>query len=94
MARATTSRPVAKARTRRQHPASPYILVFYAPAAKLGIEIDGVAHDMDDRPAHDASRDAWLLAQGITLLRIPATDVLKDPATKADAIIAYVREQL
>jgi len=78
---------------RRQHPIGPYILDFYAPAAKLGIEIDGAAHDMGDRPAHDATRDAWLLTQGITLLRIPAADVLKDPATTADAIVAYVRER-
>ncbi|MBV2146857.1 DUF559 domain-containing protein [Sphingobium sp. AS12] len=78
---------------RRQHPVGPYILDFYAPSAKLGIEIDGVAHDMGDSPAHDATRDAWLLTHGISLLRIPAADVLKDPATTADAIVAYVRSQ-
>lgn len=78
---------------RRQHPVGPYILDFYAPSAKLGIEIEGAAHDMGDRPARDATRETWLHDQGVTLLRIPAADVLNDPATTADAIAAYVRER-
>lgn len=79
---------------RRQHPIGPYILDFYAPAAKLGMEIDGAAHDTGDRPARDATRETWLLTKGIALLRIPAADVLKDPATTADAIVASVRERI
>ncbi|MDO7833860.1 DUF559 domain-containing protein [Sphingobium sp. HBC34] len=58
------------------------------------MEIDGAAHDKGDRPARDATRDAWLHEKGITLLRIPAVDVLKDPATTADAIVASVRERI
>jgi len=118
MARATTSRTVAKARTlrqnlslpeallwrllkgqphgikfRRQHPISPYVLDFYAPAAKLGIEIDGAAHDMGDRPERDATRDRWLQHQGLEILRIPASDVLADPVAVADGIVALIQER-
>ncbi|MFZ2998235.1 endonuclease domain-containing protein [Sphingobium sp.] len=75
---------------RRQHPIGPYILDFYAPAQKLAIEIDGAAHDMGDRPNRDATRDAWLREQGFEVLRIPASDILKDPTQVAEAILAYV----
>ena len=78
---------------RRQHPVGPYILDFYAPSAKLAIEIDGASHDMGDRPERDALRDAWLEQRGFSLLHIPAADVLKNPDTVADVILAYVRER-
>jgi hypothetical protein len=31
---------------RNQHPVGPYVIDFYCAAAKLGFEIDGIAHDM------------------------------------------------
>ena len=71
---------------RRQHPCGPYVLDFYCESAKLGIEIDGMAHDMGDRPERDASRDSWLSDNGIRVLRIPARHVLKD----LDAVIRQI----
>src|SRR6202000_2389735 len=44
---------------RRQHPIGPYVLDFYCPKARLAIEVDGVSHDMADRPQRDLVRDAW-----------------------------------
>ena len=76
---------------RRQHPAGPYILDFYAPEAKLGIEIDGMAHDMGDRPERDARRDVWLKDQGFAIVRISARDVLQDVEAVASSILAMVR---
>src|SRR5689334_11687413 len=64
---------------RRQHPLGRYVLDFYCAAAKLAIEIDGIAHDMGDRPQRDEIRTAWLEAQGLQVLRIAARDVLRDP---------------
>ncbi len=72
---------------RRQYPAGPYVLDFYAPDAKLGIEIDGIAHDMGDRPERDQARDTWLGEQGFRLVRFPATEVLASPETVADALV-------
>jgi very-short-patch-repair endonuclease len=77
---------------RRQYPAGPYVLDFYSPDAKLGIEIDGIAHDMGDRPERDARRDAWLEEQGFHIVRIPARDVLQDVEGVANSILASVRE--
>ena len=76
---------------RRQHPIGPFVLDFYCPQAKLAIEIDGIAHDMGDRPLRDENRTAWLETQGIGLLRIPASDVLKSTEQAAEAIVAACR---
>jgi very-short-patch-repair endonuclease len=64
---------------RHQHPAGPYVLDFYCPSAKLGIEIDGISHEMGDNPQRDERRDAWLAKRGYRMLRIPARE-LKDNA--------------
>jgi very-short-patch-repair endonuclease len=63
---------------RHQHPVGPYVLDFYCAAAKLGIEVDGVAHDMGDNPERDIRRDAWLAEQGLKIVRIPAAELYGD----------------
>jgi very-short-patch-repair endonuclease len=54
---------------RPQHRIGPYVLDFYCAKARLAIEIDGIAHDMGDRPERDLRRKDWLEAQGITVFR-------------------------
>ena len=65
-------------RFRRQHAAGNYVLDFYCAPAKLAIEVDGEAHSRGDRPERDALRDAWLAAQGVQVLRYPASDILSE----------------
>ena len=74
---------------RSQHPIGDYVLDFCCAKAKVAFEIDGIAHDMGDQPERDAKRDAWLRGQGIEVVRIPASEVLKSPETVADSIIRY-----
>ena len=62
-------------RFRRQHPVGPYILDFYCAAGKLAIEVDGAGHAHPDQAGHDVRRDRWLFEQGVTMLRVLATDV-------------------
>lgn len=78
---------------RRQHPIGRYVLDFYVVELKLGIEIDGMAHDRGDRPACDEERDKWIEAQGMRILRIPAKDILADPAAVADSIVRLCTER-
>ena len=73
-------------RFRRQHPIGPYILDFYCPELKLAVEVDGIAHDMGDRPQRDEARDAWLSDRKLRIIRIPAADVLKDATAVAESI--------
>jgi very-short-patch-repair endonuclease len=79
---------------RRQHPSSRIGMDFYCSDARLVIEVDGIAHDMADRPARDDRRDAWLRSKGIDTVRIAATDVLKDATAVADGVIAMARSRL
>jgi very-short-patch-repair endonuclease len=78
---------------RRQHPIGRYVLDFYVVELKLGLEIDGIAHDMGDRPARDETRDQWIESQGIRMIRIPAKDVLADPNAVADSIVRLCTER-
>ena len=78
---------------RKQHPCGPFVVDFYCAAAKLVIEIEGIVHDMGERPERDAARFAWLERQGYAVLRIPATEVLKDVGEVAEAIVAACRER-
>lgn len=78
---------------RRQHPAGDYVIDFYCAEAKLGIEIDGIAHDMGGRPERDARRDLALAELGIDVVRIPARDVLRSAGEVAGAIVSMCGER-
>ena len=77
---------------RRQHPIGPYVIDFYCAKARLAIEIDGMSHDMSDRPQRDARRDAWLRERGVTVMRIAATDLMQCFDETADAIMRMAAE--
>ena len=72
---------------RKQHPFGRYVADFYCDAAKLVVEVDGIAHDMGDQSAFDAERDAWLQSQGLRVFRIPAREVLSDIDAAMAAIL-------
>ena len=76
---------------RRQHPVGSYVIDFYCPSVRIGIEVDGVAHDMGDRPATDAARDRWLAGQGIRIVRIATSEILKSVPDAAEAVISLCR---
>ena len=78
---------------RRQEGMANYVLDFYCAKAKVCIEIDGIAHDMGDRPERDQWRDQWLAEQGIKTLRIPATEVLKSSVDVAESILRYCQRR-
>lgn len=75
---------------RRQHPVGAYVLDFYCAEARLAVEVDGFGHTMGRQPERDERRDAWLKTQGVTVWRIPATEVLRDSDEVADRILRTV----
>ena len=81
-----------EAKFRRQHPFGPYVLDFYCDQARLAVEVDGQVHDMGDHPSRDARRDGWLARQGVTTLRVLATDVLNNLEGVLHEINASVRK--
>ena len=81
-------------RFRNQHPAGPYVLDFFCARANLAIEIDGIVHNMGDKPQRDLERDAWLREHRIDTIRIPASDLLPDPVAVAESIVAYALSRI
>ncbi|MEZ5693883.1 MAG: DUF559 domain-containing protein [Altererythrobacter sp.] len=79
---------------RKQHPVGPFVVDFYCAAAKLAIEVDGLAHDMGNRPERDIERDQFIRERGIEVLRIPASEVLGNPNAVAEGIVALCRERV
>ena len=77
---------------RRQHPAGAYILDFYCPSARLCVEIDGQSHNA--RGNQDDARDAWLAAQGIGTLRLPAEYVLNDLGRAVETIVGAAKGEV
>ncbi|MEZ0243806.1 MAG: endonuclease domain-containing protein [Sphingomonas sp.] len=76
---------------RHQHPAGPYSLDFFCYEASLAIEVDGEIHGRGDQPERDAIRDAWLAQQNVHVLRINASDVLRDMEAVVRHIVATAR---
>jgi len=77
-------RRLAGVKFRRQAPIGRYIADFCCPALRLIIELDGGVHVL--RAESDAERDAWLTAQGFTVLRFGNEVVLSNPAVVFDAV--------
>jgi len=61
----------------RQKPLGNYIVDFYAPRAGLVIEIDGSQHLEGEHAAKDTQRDAYLVRQGLQVLRFSNMQVLQ-----------------
>jgi len=75
---------------RRQHQIGEYIVDFYCAEQKLVVELDGPAHDTDDRRRIDSTRDAYLQSLGHAVLRFK-NDVLLD---SAEAVLQGIADAL
>jgi very-short-patch-repair endonuclease len=73
---------------RRQHPVGRYVADFYAPDARVIVEVDGLAHDA--RVERDAVRDDWLRGQGFVVVRVAAAEVLRDVDGVVAGLVAVV----
>jgi very-short-patch-repair endonuclease len=72
---------------RRQHPVGNYVADVYCAERRLIVEIDGIAHDMGQRPGRDGRRNEWMQNCGMEVMRIPAPDVLRDPEGVAASLV-------
>ena len=81
-------------RFRNQHPAGGYVIDFFCARANLAIEIDGISHNMGDRPQRDERRDAWLRDQRIETIRFQSSEVMRDPVSVAESIVAYALSRI
>ena len=79
---------------RRQHPIGPYVLDVYCADERLAVEVDGMSHDLGDRPQRDISRDGWLKARGLTVMRIAASEAMRNADDTADAVVRMATEMI
>ena len=62
---------------RRQHPIGPFTIDFYCSKLRLAVEVDGGQH-AELRKQSDERRTAWLVENGITVVRYWNSDVLSN----------------
>ena len=71
---------------RKGHPIGPYVADIYYAELKLVIEVDGEIHAQPEVIAHDAGRDRFLIENGYQVVRVNASDILRD----ADGVAASI----
>lgn len=71
---------------RRQHPASQYILDFYAHSIRLAIELDGSIHSLEEVKLNDGIRQEYLETLGIHFMRFHNKEVFRNAAGVVDKI--------
>jgi len=73
---------------RRQHQFGDYVADFYCDEHKLVVELDGPIHDKQEQKQHDTRRDSYLRSQGLTVVRLPNSEVLGDTESGLKKIAA------
>ena len=76
---------------RRQHQFGDYISDFYCHEAQLVIECDGAVHELNEQWHHDQRRDAYLVAQGLRVLRFANDQILNHPDGVLMEIARYLK---
>jgi len=75
----------------RQMPLGPYFADFVCRSARLVIELDGSQHAGSE---YDRQRDAFMQAEGYSILRIWSHDALKHMPNVCETILAAVEGRL
>ena len=78
----------------RQKPIGDYIVDFYAPKAKLVIEVDGSQHKENQHHEKDKRRDDFLSDASLKVLRFNSNEVLKNIDEVAEVIFRTVVERM
>ena len=77
-------------RFRQQHGFGPYILDFYCPSIRLGIELDGSVHDTPEAQQKDVDRTEFLNQNHIHVIRFRNEEVEEDIGSVLDKIRIYI----
>lgn len=78
----------------RQKPIGDYIVDFFAPMARLVVEVDGSQHLEAEHAQKDGTRDAKLASLGLRVLRFSSREVLRERDALVEAIYRTLVEQL
>lgn len=78
----------------RQKPIGDYIVDFYAPKAKLVLEVDGSQHRDAGNLEKDARRDNFLARLGLKVLRFNSREVLAETDAVVEKIYREIQARL
>jgi very-short-patch-repair endonuclease len=78
----------------RQKPIGEYIVDFFAPRAKLVVEVDGSQHRVGDHVQKDRIRNGYLASVGLKVLRFNSREVLKESDAVVEAIYRMIKDPL
>ncbi len=75
---------------RRQHQIGEYVADFYCDEHKLVLELDGDVHAAPAQTKKDKTRDAYMAALGLNVIRIQNADFLADPKATLEKITSLL----
>jgi very-short-patch-repair endonuclease len=75
---------------RRQHQFGDFIADFYCHEAHLVIECDGSVHREKEQWYHDQNRDAYMVSNGLQVLRFTNEQILNDTKSVLETISNYL----
>ncbi|MCX6793007.1 MAG: endonuclease domain-containing protein [Candidatus Falkowbacteria bacterium] len=78
-------------RFRRQYVMAGYILDFYCPALKLGIEVDGKIHDLRDNINYDIKREHIIKLYNIDIIRLTNKEIEDDILSVLKKLTNYIK---
>ena len=78
----------------RQRPIGKYVVDYFAPKAKLVVEVDGSQHMQRDHATKDKQRDTYLANLGLQVLRYNNRQVLLETDAVVEAIYCKMGERL
>jgi very-short-patch-repair endonuclease len=76
----------------RQKPIGNFIVDFYAPKAKLVVEIDGSQHFEESNIEQDKLRDNYLRTLGLNIMRFDNGQVLNNTEIVLEVIYDYLQD--
>jgi len=78
---------------RRQYPIGNYILDFYSPEYRLGIEADGSQHYEDNIKEKDNIREKELSMVGVEIIRFNDYEILKNIEGVCESILQKLKKK-
>ncbi|MBS1492441.1 MAG: DUF559 domain-containing protein [Bacteroidetes bacterium] len=63
---------------RRQYSVEKYVIDFYCPELKLGIEVDGASHNRETSKEDDEARTRYLNAHAVNIVRFKDYEIIEN----------------
>jgi very-short-patch-repair endonuclease len=84
-------RQLEKCKFRRQYSVDKFVIDFYSPELKLGIEIDGESHFQQGAAEYDKARQEFIELAGIKFIRFTNNDVYANLSGVLESIAQNIK---